>query len=609
MISKDRYSVERARDFLPDYLFSKGIDIKKPFHCLNPLHNDRNPSMSYFAKGKNVHCFSCGESYDIFNLVGMDYSLISFLEQYNKVCEIFGIENSDETRVVSINSSKKEDFEDIMKSSVPYPEYLLRRGISKESCDKYNLFEKDGRVYFPIYFDNVCCGWSGRAVSDDIKPKYKNSTGTLEVWNNHYLFENGENTNIYVTEGIIDAICIEQLGFKAVALCGSTNTQKLVSICEESEFSTSWNFILCGDPDAAGEKMNLELLEKLSEKGIASKIFYKNNGKDIADLYLEDKDNLKNLLIDDDSYINPEAEKYSLSSNANYLDEFFDMRDEFEGMSKIPTGFKKIDEMLDGGLYPALYMIGAVASLGKTSFMLQIADQLSDNGYDVLFFTLEQSKYELMAKSLSRISAQLDTSVQTQSFTARELLSGKDFKTAQEKAFLNICRKQYSLSANGLFIFEGLSDIGTEEIRKHTEKHIRLRQKQPVVIVDYLQILKPSDPRTTDKQNVDRAVVELKRMSRDLSIPVIAVSSFNRENYRNEVSMEAFKESGAVEYSADVLFGMQLKGTGSPGFNINIEKNREPRNIELVMLKNRNGLPYAKVNLNYRAKYSLFLEN
>ena len=70
--------------------------------------------------------------------------------------------------------------------------------------------------------------------------------------------------------------------------------------------------------------------------------------------------------------------------------------------------------------------------------------------------------------------------------------------------------------------------------------------------------------------------------------------------------MEAFKESGAVEYSSDVLLGLQLQGAGNKDFDVNIEKTREPRRIELVLLKNRNGVPYAKIPLRYFAKYNLF---
>ena len=121
-------------------------------------------------------------------------------------------------------------------------------------------------------------------------------------------------------------------------------------------------------------------------------------------------------------------------------------------------------------------------------------------------------------------------------------------------------------------------------------QHLRLRGKRPVVMVDYLQILKPADPRASDKQNTDRAVVELKRISRDFDLPVVAISSFNRENYRSAVSMEAFKESGAVEYSSDAA------------------KTRNPRQVELVLLKNRNGSPYGRIPYAYHAAYGYFSE-
>ena len=80
------------------------------------------------------------------------------------------------------------------------------------------------------------------------------------------------------------------------------------------------------------------------------------------------------------------------------------------------------------------------------------------------------------------------------------------------------------------------------------------------------------------------------------------------ENYRNAVSMEAFKESGAGEYSSDVLFGLQLAGAGEQGFDVNAAKARSPRAVELVMLKNRNGVPYAKIEYAYNAKFSYFGE-
>lgn len=74
---------------LPEYLRNKGININAPFHCLNPDHQDIHPSMSYNPKNQTVHCFSCNATYDIFSIIGLDFGLKDFKDQFNKACELF----------------------------------------------------------------------------------------------------------------------------------------------------------------------------------------------------------------------------------------------------------------------------------------------------------------------------------------------------------------------------------------------------------------------------------------------------------------------------------------------------------------------------------------
>ena len=131
---------------------------------------------------------------------------------------------------------------------------------------------------------------------------------------------------------------------------------------------------------------------------------------------------------------------------------------------------------------------------------------------------------------------------------------------------------------------------------------------KPVIIIDYLQILAPYSDRASDKQNTDKAVLELKRISRDCKIPVIAISSLNRSNYNMKISMEAFKESGAIEYSSDVLIGLQLEGVGQGDFDNEQAKRNNPREIELVILKNRNGATGEKVPFDYYTLFNYFKE-
>ena len=73
--------------------------------------------------------------------------------------------------------------------------------------------------------------------------------------------------------------------------------------------------------------------------------------------------------------------------------------------------------------------------------------------------------------------------------------------------------------------------------------------------------------------------------------------------------MQAFKESGAIEYSSDILIGLQLKGAGQNGFDATEAKSKNPREIELVILKNRNGKTGEKVPFQFYPMFNYFVEN
>lgn len=115
------------------------------------------------------------------------------------------------------------------------------------------------------------------------------------------------------------------------------------------------------------------------------------------------------------------------------------------------------------------------------------------------------------------------------------------------------------------------------------------------------------DVHFTDKQNLDRIVCSLKKLSREQELTILAIS-FNRENHNMEVSMSAFKESGGIDYSADVLIGLQAKGAGKPDFNIDEAKRANPREIGLRILKNRSAAIPPPLPYRYYPAYSCFEE-
>lgn len=313
-------------------------------------------------------------------------------------------------------------------------------------------------------------------------------------------------------------------------------------------------------------------------------------------------------------------------NNADYLqNQFFKELEEFRKQPIISTGFKNLDEQIGGGIYAGLYVIGAISSLGKTTLVHQIADNIAGAGTPVLYFSLEMSRLELITKSISRINAQeaLKTGVRgyelEQHCKPSVYFRTHGINTDNGKKALQI----YSDTiAKNMSIIQG--DFGTDvsEIRSYCNRFIRNNPDgvKPVIIIDYLQIIKPvSDSRGTTKDNIDFTVAELKRISRDFGIAVIVISSFNRANYSSKVSFESFKESGGIEYTADVVMGLQLaaidenelfdKDTGVNKKREIIEKAKaeNPRIIQLKGLKNRYGKAVFQCKFAYNPMYDVFV--
>ena len=220
------------------------------------------------------------------------------------------------------------------------------------------------------------------------------------------------------------------------------------------------------------------------------------------------------------------------------------------------------------------------------------------------------ARAELISKSVSRHTLLEDLKQHNSTAhakTTRGITTGTRYAdySKEDRAIIEAAIIAYSQYAEHIYIHEGVGNIGVEDIRATVEQHIKITGNKPIVLIDYLQILAPFNDRATDKQNTDKAVLELKRLSRDYSIPVIGISSFNRDNYTAPVNMASFKESGAVEYSSDVLLALQYEGMDWQEGENEKERNKRVRelmssviskgkqgqaqSIQVKVLKNRNG--------------------
>ena len=141
---------------------------------------------------------------------------------------------------------------------------------------------------------------------------------------------------------------------------------------------------------------------------------------------------------------------------------------------------------------------------------------------------------------------------------------------------------------------------------------------KPVVIIDYLQIIRPLNNKTSTKDAVDENVRALKKLQIENDLIVLLISSLNRSNYLTPVDFESFKESGGIEYTADVIWGLQLsvmndelfdkdKGLKQKRDAVKEAKKASPREVELICLKNRYGISSYLCKFDYYAKYDYFV--
>ena len=501
-------------------------------------------------------------------------------------------------------------------------EYLARRGLTSATLERFNLGYDAAHDAIVIPYPGTPRGYYvTRAIRNKqyFKPR-RAEAGAEPVFNAGALYSGAE--AVFIVESQLCAISIEQAGGAAVAIGGSGD-RKLLDLLRQRPTAAALIVALDNDQNTEAEPTKHEqteekarqLTEALTSAGCHA---LQDNSvcgscKDPNDALQADPAafaaailaSVERAASSRGDAAAAQLDAYNAQSAAGMMGDFAQYVEE-SNTPAIPTGFPGLDRRLEGGLYEGLYILGAISSLGKTTFALQVIDQIARAGHDCLVFSLEMARNELIAKSISRLTYQQggrDLAKTTRGITVKRRY--ERYNDKEKAAIYNAMQTYSSDIAPRVWIFEGIGNIGVTEIREAVARHKAITGRFPVVLIDYLQILAPIMERGTDKQNTDKSVLELKRMSRDYKIPVIAISSLNRDNYTAPINLAAFKESGAIEYSADVLLGMQYSGMDYQEgeadkardkrirelFKSNEAKGRDGAgvSIDLKILKKRNG--------------------
>ncbi len=500
-----------------------------------------------------------------------------------------------------------------MEEPVPVA-YLQSRGISLEVAKAYGIGydpkadpAKSGHTASRLIIPVTSEYYVARATDDKIDKRYKkmNPKGApIGIFNRDALYMD-DVQEVFVVEGVFDALSVMEAGATAIALNSTSNVNKLLKQLENKR--TAATLILCLDNDEAGKKAADTLKTGLRLQNVSFII---------ADICGGYKDANEYLQHDRDGFF--EAVQEAIHQNVTkpdntswYIDSLMGHEiEEFKSDTK--TGYSNLDKE-SGGLYAGLYVLAAISSLGKTTFIHQMADQIAASGTDVLYFSLEQSRLEMVTKSLARLVAQENPETTVTSLSIR--------KGYLPQEVLDASKRYQDMVSDQMSVIEGNFNCNISFIGDYIRRYMEKNKKKPVVIIDYLQILQPEERngrQQTAKETVDATVTELKRLSREKGLTIIAVSSVNRANYLTPIDFEALKESGIIEYTADVIWGLQLHClTSNPVFDkqnnmkekreiVQKEKAKSPREVDLVCLKNRYGIASYTCNFTYKPKNDLF---
>ena len=685
---------EKLKPYLKDYLRDMhGIQEEdlRSFRCLNPNHEDKHPSMSFDEKRNIVHCFSCGASYSIIDLAMRDKNM-SLKEAKEYLSNLYLNGNAtDIAKTADLSpTDQKSDCFTYPTDQKPVIDYLSnRRGFlnSEKIAERYHLTSDGKAIYFPHRLSDRLGGlderesWQSRAIDEvDHERRYKRAEGSnasfycpqLSVIEKTispkklFVLVEGEMDflsfeDLRESKEISNTIKVDETGKGLVSMYAlATSSVSNVTANKDGLFNrfldglddgkTEYGFILAFDDDPSGREATKTAKAVLKNRGFkcCSKVFYCQGCKDLNESVIKDRGATARALMDIATSFDEEAKKEESKTQAEYvkthsaraeLDSLFSSLGEIS-VNPVRTHYRALDEALEGEITGgSVVTIGAMSSVGKTTFLLQMAEQIAiEEGRDILYFNLEQSTRDLIAKSISRLTFIKDTEGKIaqedseRAKTAVGISQGRRYAnySQDEKDLIQDCKGIYGTYADSLyFLSPSVDELGFSgrDIAQKVKEHIEMTGHTPVVMVDYLQIMKPISKGQSDKEAVEQNFLALKSMASRYGIVVFLLCSVNRSSYGGFVEMDSLKETGMIEYSTDYLLGInyeesrEVRNKSQKGNGKATNEDRENEkalkeakgkpiaNIVVNIIKNRNGKIGDEIKFKYLKLFNAFICN
>ena len=331
----------------------------------------------------------------------------------------------------------------------------------------------------------------------------------------------------------------------------------------------------------------------VSEKAVLRRLI--KTTEEIANTCYAGKEPLENILADTEKSIfdllqNKGGQEFVPIKQVaiNVLEKIEDAYKNQGTVTGIPSGFIDLDYKLSGFQPSDFILIAARPSMGKTAFVLNIAQHVAfRQNKAVAIFSLEMSKEQLV-NSLFSLESHVDAQI---------LRTGNLSDTDWEKLI-----EGAGTIGSSRMIIDDTSGITISEMRSKCRKY-KLEMGLDLIIIDYLQLMSGSNSRKNEsrQQEISEISRSLKGLARELNVPVLALSQLSRaveQRTDKRPMLSDLRESGAIEQDADVCMFIYRDDYYNP--------DTEDKNIaEIIIAKQRNG-PIGTVRLAWMPQYTRF---
>jgi replicative DNA helicase len=275
-----------------------------------------------------------------------------------------------------------------------------------------------------------------------------------------------------------------------------------------------------------------------------------------------------------------------LQQSLDRIDARMDQQHAFGG---VETGFVDFDQMTGGLQKSELIILAARPSMGKTALAMNMAEYAALNGTQTLFVSLEMSAIELGDRLLCSVARVNGNRLRNGTITNDE-----------RKKLINAAAQ---ISQAPLFIDDSPSRTMTEIAAN--ARRLKRRQGLGLIVVDYLQLIDPDNPRDPRQEQVSKISRRLKALAREMEVPVLCLGQLNRQveaTSSNKPQLSHLRESGAIEQDADVVMFVHREE-----YYMTNEEDREQvrGQADLLIRKQRNG-PTGEMKLTWNHEFTRF---